>query len=209
MAGKLNIKTISDAAVKFKFSVENENWLNGNIPAKQIPSALSQRIDLIKSKYPYKISEAAICETIISPILQEVWTNYYNDLTIWSHKTLKFNNEIIGIPDYIITKYSHLGAVVFGPPLMTVIEAKKDDFEWGWGQCASEMYVIQQMNKNPNLPVYGMVSNGDSWEFGILEKNKIIVNKERYHIDQINQLYSVVHHIFNLCNQNALKIKNN
>jgi len=209
MAGKLNIKTISDAAVKFQFTVKNDDWLN-NVPAKKIPDSLSKEITLIKRKYPYKISEAAICETIIFPLLKSVWFDYQDDLTIWSHKMIRYNNTFVAIPDYLIGKQSDLGETIFGLPLlMAVIEAKKDNFEWGWGQCSSEMYIIQQNNKNPNLPVYGMVSNGDNWEFGILENNKLTVNPKGYTIDEIDQLYSVIHYIFKLCKQNALKIKNN
>jgi len=208
MAGKNKIKTITDAAVKYQFSFEIKKWIH-NIPSKKIAPALSERIDILKIKYDYKASEAAICEAIIFPILQEVWLEYNHILSIWSHKTIKFNNEMVGIPDYVITKHSHLGALIFGPPLMAVIEAKKDNFEWGWAQCSSEMFIIQQMNKNPTLPVYGMVSNGDFWEFAILENNKLIIHNGSYALLHIDELYSVIHYIFELCNQNALKIKNN
>ena len=48
-----------------------------------------------------------------------------------------------------------MGKIVLDYPLLAVavhrpVEAKKDDFKVGWAQCGSEMYTIQQLNREPN-----------------------------------------------------------
>ena len=209
MTRKNKIKTISQAAEKFRFSVKKEDWIK-NFGGKKISDNLSKNIDFITENYPYNLNETTICETLIFPILQEVWKDYHESLAIWSHKTIRYNDTFIAVPNYLIAKQSPLGKIVFGLPLlMAVIEAKKDDFDWGWGQCTSEMYAIQENNKTPTLPIYGIVSNGDYWEFGKLENNIVTINNMKYTRFQLDTLFSVIHYIFELCNQNALKIKNN
>ncbi len=54
---------------------------------------------------------------------------------------------------------------------MCLGEAKKDDFVQGWAQVSAEMIAAQKLNKNENIPIYGLVSTGELWKFGML-KNK-------------------------------------
>jgi len=51
-------------------------------------------------------------------------------------------------------------------------EAKKDDFVQGWAQVSAEMIAAQKLNDNEDIPIYGLVSTGELWKFGVL-KNKI------------------------------------
>lgn len=64
-----------------------------------------------------------------------------------------------------------MGKIVLDYPLLAVVEVKKNDFKAGWAQCGSEMYAIQQLNKEPNQRVFGIVSNGETWEFAQLMQN--------------------------------------
>jgi hypothetical protein len=50
-----------------------------------------------------------------------------------------------------------------------VVEAKKDDFEGGWAQCLAAMLAAQRMNDEPAQTVFGIVSNGNSWQIGKLD----------------------------------------
>ena len=70
-----------------------------------------------------------------------------------------------GIPDYIIAKSSPLGKEVMDMPMLVMIEAKKDDFDEGWGQCLAQLNLAQQLNHQA-FRVYGIVSNGEVWQFG-------------------------------------------
>jgi len=63
-----------------------------------------------------------------------------------------------------------LGKIIFESPYIAVIEAKKDDFTNGWAQCSLEMYAIQKINENDKLIICGIVSNGETWEFGKLSE---------------------------------------
>ncbi|MBP0009675.1 MULTISPECIES: hypothetical protein [unclassified Roseofilum] len=45
-------------------------------------------------------SEYAICESIIAPILQEIWKQYRSKFILWSHQTLRYEDPLSGIPEF-------------------------------------------------------------------------------------------------------------
>lgn len=73
-----------------------------------------------------------------------------------------------------------------------MVEAKKDDFTGGWAQCGLEMYMMQQTNNNDELPVYGIVSNGKTWEISKLVSTQFTSYKPRFDIEELDTLYSAL-----------------
>ena len=69
-----------------------------------------------------------------------------------------FRSDLSGTPDYIIAAKSPLGKTELETPLVVVAEAKKNDFEQGWGQCLAELVAAQRLNRDPLFPVYGIVT---------------------------------------------------
>ena len=61
-----------------------------------------------------------------------------------------------------------------------------------WAQCSSEMYAMQQLNNDPNLPIYGIVSNGETWEFAYVEQQVFTKFKQIYVIQRLDELFSVL-----------------
>ena len=116
-----------------------------------------------------RVSEAAIGEFLISPVLKQVWRFYIDVLTFWSHVPLGTTEPLSGIADYVFCRRSPLG-LVLDQPFVIVAEAKKDDFETGWAQCLAAMIAAQRMNEGSDLTVFGIVSNGNSWQIGKLEE---------------------------------------
>lgn len=198
-------KLIGDVAEAYQLSIKKEDFMDV-LPNVSMPEHLKQDLHYALHNIPYKISEAAIRENIIYPILREVFKNYDTTLMLWANKSIAYKKELSGMPDYLITKQSHLGKVVFSKPLMAVVEAKKDDFEGGWAQCLLEMYTIQKMNENTETPVYGIVSNGDNWEFGMLVQQIFTENERFCTILQLDDLFASLSYFFDLCQTNALKI---
>ncbi len=124
-----------------------------------------------------RASEFAVCENVLYPILKEVYKSYVERLALWSHKTIRYDKKLTGEPDYLLATRSEQGKVVMGRPLVLVVEAKKNDFDKGWGQCAAELVAAQKLNGDPAFPVYGIVSDGKVWEFGQLRENVFTKHK--------------------------------
>src|SRR4028118_1279123 len=144
-------------------------------------------------------SEFAICENLIYPLLKEVWKCYRSKFLLWSHESLTYDENLSGFPEYILAKRSPLGKVVFDKPYLLLVEAKQDKFEEGWGQCLAEMIAAQRLNEDPQMTVFGIVSNGDRWQFGKLEADTFTRNITLYSIQELDKLFAAVNYIFRQC----------
>lgn len=198
-------KLIDDVVNLYQLSFQKQNFLS-SLPQVAMPEALKSELHYVMNNMPYKVSEASIRENILYPILKDVFRQYDTTLMLWANKSISFNKELGGMPDYIVAKQSERGKIIFGKPLLAVVEAKKDDFEGGWAQCLLEMYTMQKINGKPDMPVYGIVTNGDNWEFGKLENTIFTENFLIYSIFPLDTLYSVLSLFFELCHQNAKNV---
>ncbi len=163
-----------------------------------VSDVFRQEMTLTLDNLPFSVSEAALCDNIIYPILREVWKQFAQTFMVWSHQPIALNEELNGIPDYIFTRQSPRGRTVLDAPYVAVIEAKRDDFTGGWAQCGLEMYTMQQLNADPR-PVYGIVTNGRLWEFGMLEANTITQHVEGYSIRELDRVFGALTHVLETC----------
>jgi hypothetical protein len=134
-------------------------------------------------------SEASRCEAVIYPLLREACKNFVRDYSLWSHKSITADAVLTGTPDYLIAKRSPLGKNVLDTPFILVAEAKQNDFVRGWGQCLAEMVAAQHINGTPTLPVYGIVTDGETWQFGKLVEQVFTKNRGRATIDRLAEVY--------------------
>ena len=93
--------------------------------------------------------------------------NYSDRFLLWSHQPLIYDEQLSGIPYYLLAKKSPQGKVVFDKPFFVAVEARKDYFTEGWGQCGAEMVAVQKINETENKTTlkkttFGIVSNGEN-----------------------------------------------
>ena len=141
-------------------------------------------------------SESAICENLIYPVLKEVWKSYRSKFLLWSQQFLNCDANLSGFPEYILARRSPLGKVVFDKPYFVLVEAKQDNFDAGWGQCLAEMIAAQRLNGEMNITIFGIVSNGDLWQFGQLEEKTLTRNRTFYTIQDLDRLFAAVNYVF-------------
>ncbi|WP_318528502.1 hypothetical protein [Plectonema radiosum] len=156
-------------------------------------------LDLLFTDGVIDNSESAICENLIYPVLKEVWKFYRNKLTLWSHQTLIYDEDLSGVPDYIVTQRNPLATIVFDKPYFLAVEAKQDKFEEGWGQCLAEMIAVQRINDDLEKTVFGIVSNGKVWQFGKLNVDIFTRSRNLYTIEELDKLFAAVNYIFQQC----------
>lgn len=114
-------------------------------------------------------SEAFYTENFVYPLLQLVWKRYPR-LHVWSHRPLTGDARLTGEPDYLISVApGEVADRLVRHPLLAVAEAKRQDFDEGWGQCLAAMLACRALNADRPLTVYGIVSTGLVWEFGKLD----------------------------------------
>lgn len=144
-------------------------------------------------------SESAICENLIYPVLKEIWKQYRKQFLLWSQQFLNCDAKLSGFPEYILARRSPLGKVVFDQPYFLLVEAKQDNFDAGWGQCLAEMIAAQRPNESSQITIFGIVSNGATWQFGKLEAQGFIKHPLPYTIYELDKLFAAVNYVFQQC----------
>ncbi len=183
---------------------ENDFIIESKLPLNDY---FKQRFEILLREGIIDNSEAAICENLIVPILTETWYSYKDEFLLWSHQTLTYNEDLSGVPDYLLAQKSPLGKIVFEQPFFVAVEAKKDDFTAGWGQCGAEMVACQKINQLEGATIFGIVSNGKMWEFaklsaprsGSLRDRLFTKNIKPYIIYDLDELFGAVNYIFEQC----------
>ncbi len=202
-----SFESLREVTKEFKIKVKTEEFLKtkefeiNEYFMKQLKRNLQDRATIA--------SEASICEKLISPIIKEV--AYFNNVTVWSHIQfdLKDNDVLTGYPDFIAGIKSEYDDMSLGSPILCLAEAKKEDFTKGWAQVTAEMYAAYKMNENENkaVPVYGLVSTGKQWEFGILNKNILTIDTNTYSVSSnMQEVFDVLNWVFCECRKNIDKI---
>jgi hypothetical protein len=121
-------------------------------------------------------TEKARSELIVMPILAEVRSQMNYQVSIFSGKRLNVDTSqgLTGVVDFLISKDPEQYSLKY--PIITIVEAKKEDLEAGVGQCAAEMIAARMLNEKKGHKsdiIYGAVTAGDTWKFLKLNGNKL------------------------------------
>ena len=196
-----DFKTIPEVQEKFRIKHTENDFIaveeTANTPSKQFLQELAfsrQYIDVFAS-------ESARCEAVIFPVLREVYKEYAEDYALWIKKPIVYDETLSGTPDYFISTRSELGMLVVGMPLIMFVEAKKNDFEQGWGQCLAELVAAQKINADSDIPIYGIVSDGTLWQFGYLVGDAFTRNKTSFSVDDLPTLFGAIDTVFKTVSQ--------
>jgi hypothetical protein len=190
-------KTLGDAVKAFQITYVESHFIT-EVPF-QVSDYFREDLDLMMREGVVDNSEFAICENLIFPVLKEVWKQYRTHFLWWSHQSLNYDEQLSGFPEYILARRSPLGKVVFDQPYFLLVEAKQDNFDAGWGQCLAEMVAAQRLNGEPPITIFGIVSNGATWQFGQLEATVLTKNTLPYTIYDLDRLFAGVNAVFQQC----------
>jgi len=185
-----DFKSIAQVQEEYNIKYGEENFIDY---IELIPSdSFIEELDFNLDNIDVFTSEASRCENVIYPIIREVYKNYVDRYTLWSHKSISIDDKLTGTPDYLISTKSELGKTVLGLPVLVVVEAKQNNFMEGWGQCAAELLAVQKINQNDESLVYGVVTDGELWQFGRLQSNLFIKHKAGITITDLNKVFGAV-----------------
>ena len=158
------------------------------------PSARLQE-DLTDAQTMPLYSEKAKSEAIIYPIIRELKKNN-PQISVFSGYTFSINTQLTGAPDFLISAKPNL--VEPQCPIFCLVESKNKSPEEGFAQCAAEMYAAQIFNKRmkePDRTIFGTVTNGFDWIFLKLEENVVIVDIDRYYLNELPKLLGIFQYV--------------
>jgi len=190
-----NFKAIPDVMERFRIKYTENDFVRADEMVSPSEQFL-QEFEFNRQHLNLFASEDSTCETVIFPILREVYKAYADEYVLWIRQSLIYDETLNGTPDYFIATKSELGKPVVGTPLIILVEAKKNDFEQGWGQCLAELVAAQKINADPDFPVYGIVTDGKSWEFGRLVDDTFTQNRTNFNLGNLPSLFSAVNAVF-------------
>jgi len=200
-----NFQTISQVISKYPLEVEQESFLP-EVEA-ELPDFLQENIQFSLKERSPEDNEAFLAESLIFPLLQQAWKGH-RKLKLWSHRTITYGDELLGEPDYLIAaKPEGVTDRFLLTPMLAIAEAKKEDFEKGWGQCLIGMLTCQKINADDGLPIYGIVSNGLAWQFGKLEGKTLTQQPVLYGINDPEKVYGLINFVFAECEKNLMKTR--
>lgn len=168
--------------------------VNGSLFTEIIPmqpSDLLVQTLLINRKLPLQ-SEKAKSELLISPVLNEIWAKNSHAFTYFSGYQFNVDSKrgLKGFCDYILSK--KYNAVFIESPVCAIVEAKHNqDLIDAVPQCGAEMYAARLFNQkhgNEINSIYGIVTTGSEWLFLKLTENTLVVDEERYFLDNLPKL---------------------
>jgi hypothetical protein len=114
-------------------------------------------------KYVKLSSESARQQVIIAPILLEVCKITQTRLNV--EYPVSVSEQLKGSFDYYINKDRG----------MLVVQAKQADLNRGFTQLAVELIALDQWTSNDTPILYGAVTTGEDWRFGIYKRAEKII----------------------------------
>lgn len=188
-----DFKTIAEVQKKYRIRYTELDFIAAGDLSP--PEAFVQDFEFNRENIDIFSSEASRSELIISPLLREIYKQHCQGYAFWIQKSIAYDEVLCGTPDYLFSHRSALGKTVLETPIVAVVEAKRNDFEQGWGQCLAELVAVQKINDDPGRPVYGIVTDGNLWQFGRLSGDVFTKNAENFTIDKLSRLYGALEYL--------------
>ena len=143
-------------------------------------------------------NEKSKSEKLISPILLEVALAYLDNVTLYSGEDLYVDDkrDLSGACDFFISK--HALKNVMQAPIITLVEAKDENMDYGKGQCLAQMYASKIFNEQKGKPqkfIYGCAVTGDDWKFLKLVDNQVYTDTKTYYISDLPKILGIFNHI--------------
>lgn len=195
-----SFQSLEDVSIPFQVRIQVGSFL------QMLPVAVDPRfaadLDFCLQNIAIR-SESGAAEFLIAPVLREVWRPYSNDLLIWSHVPFKAEPPLVGTPDWFFSRRTSLGLVP-DLPYVLVVEAKRDDFDAGWGQCLAAMLAAQKLNGSTQRGIFGCVTNGRLWEFAKLFDKDFTQEVRSFALSDLAGLFAALNTLLALAREQAL-----
>ena len=131
-------------------------------------------------------SEMARRESLIFPVLKTVCKFIQAPLKI--EYSIRVSNQLKGNVDYFIPT----------PQSLVIIEAKNADLGKGFTQLAVELIALDQWVNAPVDYLYGAVTTGETWKFGLFDRQQKLIQKDINTYGVPNDLAKVLSILFGI-----------
>lgn len=175
---------------EFQLSIEEERFFPDVppvMPDQRLRETLEENLPLVLARG----KEKGRSEWIISPVLTGARRILKQQISLFSGDDFNVEPErgLNGRVDFIISRSPRL--LLIEAPIITIVEAKKEDLNGGLGQCVAEMVAAQIFNASEEHPlpyIYGCVTTGTAWKFLRLGGTTVTIDLNEYPLLPVEQI---------------------
>src|SRR5207248_2866053 len=103
-----------------------------------------------------------------------------------------------GSCDYLLTRSAE--RFYISRPVVTIVEAKREDIPAGLGQCVAALVAARIFNEREGdgpLVIHGAVTTGSIWRFLRLDGNDVQIDCREYYLTQLTKILGIIIHVTN------------
>ena len=187
--------TIPQLERDFGIRISRQAGLFSAVP----PSPVSELLRLIlaqNSRFALPSgSEKARSEYLIAPILAEVCQQRREQASLFSG--IEFDVDVPrGLSGYCDFLFSLTpDALVVSAPVVSIVEAKKENILAGIPQCLAELVAAQIFNTAQERPIetlYGVITTGTDWQFLRLQGIDAALDSDLYYFGNIEKIVGIL-----------------
>ena len=191
--------TLAQVKTQFGLQTQEKSGLFARATALE-PSPLLQEI--LAYQVPLALAmntEKSRSELVIAPILVEIKRCFESQSSLFSGVdfTVDPSQGLVGICDFVLSASGE--QLTLTAPVVTIVEAKRENLNGGLGQCIAEMVAAQIFNQT-NLSsdarsistIYGAVTTGNLWKFLALQDQVVQIDLAEYSIPQLDRILGIL-----------------
>jgi hypothetical protein len=162
------------------------------VEAKPVPQWLIEVLG--KGAGANRRGEKARAEFIIAPVLLAVRDMLGPDYYLYSGEKIDVDSKrgLNGECDFLLAHTRP--SPVLQAPIISLVEAKKQNLETGWGQCVAQMYGARIFNQKQGKEfdtIFGCVTTGGEWQVLRLDGNTVIFDEIIYYLSDLGKVLGV------------------
>lgn len=185
--------SLSEVQELFNLSITEGVGIFADLPSTPISDYLQETLNYNISLALAINSEKARSELIIAPVLVEL-----KKLTGYGlFSGVEFNVDpsqgLAGYVDFLVSRDSE--QLFVKAPVVTIVEAKKEDINNGLGQCVATLVAAQIFNERKGLIIpdlLGTVTTGSAWKFLKLSGKSLSIDLEEYTIKDAPKILGIL-----------------
>jgi len=190
--------TLDRVRKTFSLTIYDKIDIFASVHKVECPPLLAE---ILRENVPLALAsntEKSRSEMIIAPVLIAVRKYLNNQISLFSgiDFTVDSAQGLNGNCDFIISRSPEL--LILNAPVVTIVEAKKENINAGLGQCVAEMLAAKLFNEregNNIQTIYGTVTTGTNWKFLKLIGQVIEIDLGEYYINDIDKIIGILSNI--------------
>jgi len=185
------------AQLRKEYGLEDtaQSALFADVPPAVIPVWLRETLGRQTETALRSGSEKARSEYLIAPILMAVYEQSRDRANLFSGVEFNVNKKrgLSGFCDFIFTLAPR--KITIQAPIISVVEAKKEDIPKGIPQCFAELVAAQIFNDAEGRPIetlYGIVTTGEVWKFLRLRGTEATIDTDDYFLNKPEKIVGII-----------------